>query len=407
MKLLIGFCLTLLSLSFAFGSLQGDVINRADVRVRLVKGQGEMVLVAKFLSQALAAKDIQKQSENFILCKGGNACRVRFFVDSNAKGGFFIEAGGVRRGPFKKIELNGTDILWGSKRLPARLSVQERTSKIDVIGKVDIESYVAGVVASEMPIQWPVETLKAQAVAARSYALQVIKERRKQAYDVESSVMDQVFNSVDLNQDRYRFVKQAVFQTQGQVLIVKNEILKAFYHSHCGGRTASARTVWRSAVDSGQATDKYCAVDPNSNIATDGSAKRWSFRISKSLLNTKFKNWLGEKEPVEVELQLAHLDLVNGRIVDVPVRISSSAKKMHVEGNTLRALVGFEKIKSMNFKVKSDGDDWIFNGNGFGHGVGLCQWGSRTLGKQGYSYLQILKHYYPVASVSVHQIATN
>ncbi|XGC79584.1 SpoIID/LytB domain-containing protein [Bdellovibrio bacteriovorus] len=283
--------------------------------------------------------------------------------------------------------VQGENLRLGAKPVPSQVVLNLNAKKnVDVIGLVPLEDYVVGVIASEMPLSWPLETLKAQAVAARSYALAVMNERKDKAYQLESSVLDQVYQHVLTHNENDPLVKkavQAVRSTEGiELYTADNKILKSFFHADCGGETTSAKNVWNSGPSTGVVVDKSCPFSPKA---------QWKLEISKSELEKKL-NISG----------LSKLELIRTpgekRIKSIRVLFADSKIKQ-LSSNELRQKLGFQELKSSIFNLKTVGSSYVFEGRGFGHGVGLCQWGSRALGKNGLSFRQILKHYYPLASL--------
>jgi len=287
--------------------------------------------------------------------------------------------------PFLLIE--GQGLRAEAKALPNKIILHASSgSGGDLIGVLPLEEYLVGVLASEVPLSWPLETLKAQAVAARSYALAVMKERKNRAFHVESSILDQVFRHVLSEDDKSPLIDkalQAVRETKGlRLLTAKNQVLKAFYHSDCGGQTTTAKNVWNHGVNTGTAVDSSCPSHPGS---------RWKFQLSRAELLERLK--VAEFKALELIKPLHEK-----RISAVRVAFNDMEQKV-IPANEFRKLLGFQELKSAAFTVVMSGDDYIFQGEGFGHGVGLCQWGSRALGLQGRNYKQILSHYYPLAAV--------
>lgn len=288
----------------------------------------------------------------------------------------------------KYLFIQGNGLRVGAQNLPGKVLLShngaEGISKIDVVGVMPLDEYVVGVLASEMPLSWPKETLKAQAVAARSYALSVMNERKNQAYHLESSILDQVFRHVvqeDRSDPLIKKAIQAVHETQGVKLFApEGRVLKAYFHSDCGGKTTAAGNVWTATASSGVAVDSFCPTNPQAN---------WKLRLSKEELIRRLKI-----------PDISGLDLIKvpseKRIKAVQLAINETQKKT-ISANAFRQLLGFQDLRSSLFEIKRVGESFTFVGQGFGHGVGMCQWGSRALGKNGKNYNQILKHYYPLA----------
>lgn len=289
--------------------------------------------------------------------------------------------------PQKYLLIQGQDIQIGAQSLPSRVMLSAPTTKtIDVIGVLPLNDYLVGVLSSEMPLTWPMETLKAQAVAARSYTLALLNERQNKAYHVESSILDQVFKHVDGEDDdaKTRRAREAVAATDGVKLFDNHQkVLKAFYHADCGGKTALAKDVWNSGPNMGVATDSSCPTNPKA---------RWTFAIDKAELQSRLH--------LQGLLDLTLKRITNDtRVKDVRLAMNESQQKV-MSVNDFRQNLGFQNIRSSIFDVKEENGKYVFQGKGYGHGVGLCQWGSRALGMRGMNYAQILKHYYPLASLN-------
>ncbi len=288
------------------------------------------------------------------------------------------------------LALKGSDLRSGGKSYPGQILLSPQgDSQFDVIGILPLENYLVGVLASEMPLSWPLETLKAQAVAARSYALQTMKERSRQIYHVESTILDQVFTHIGNGPDDSPLVakaKQAVKLTESTVLkSFQNQLVKAFYHSDCGGRTATSKSVWGTGSVLGSVIDQSCPSNPKS---------QWNLTLSKETLSARLKAFLGGGR-----FNLIHkVELLRPsqkeRVEQVFVSWDTG-EKSRLSAQEFRSVVGFDQLRSALFEVDNVEGGFRFRGAGFGHGVGLCQWGARQLGIQGKSYREILSHYYP------------
>lgn len=280
--------------------------------------------------------------------------------------------------------IQGEGLRIGAQALPERILLNHQKKSVDVVGVIPLEDYVVGVLASEMPLAWPLETLKAQAVAARSYARAVMEERKDKAYHLESSIMDQVFRHVlheDENDPLIKKAVQAVRETQGQKLFAANhKVLKAFFHSDCGGTTTTAKNVWKSGVNTGTAIDSSCPLNPRA---------QWKLTLSKEELGRRLR------VPNFLSLDLVHLG--KERRVQAVLVAQADGINKNIPANEFRQLLGFQELRSSMFTLKDQGHSFVFEGQGYGHGVGLCQWGSRSLGRNGANYKNILKHYYPLA----------
>lgn len=307
----------------------------------------------------------------------------------------------------KFLALKAIDIRQGGKSVPNQLILSPRgKSQFDVIGVLPLESYLIGVIASEMPLAWPLETLKAQSIAARSYALATMRERAKEPFHLESSILDQVFVHISHRLDESPLIakaKEAVQATEGMVLHDrKQKIVKAFYHSDCGGKTASSVSVWGSGTSMGTAVDDSCPTSPKA---------QWQLSVSK-------EEMIGRLQATK-KYKFSETDDITGirltrptagdRIEKVELSFIES-KSILLAANEFRSIVGFDQLKSTLFSIvakKESGKDvFYFSGKGFGHGVGLCQWGARMLGRQGKNATEILEHYYPRAQLFIPKLLT-
>ncbi|MFS4461176.1 SpoIID/LytB domain-containing protein [Bdellovibrio sp. HCB2-146] len=288
--------------------------------------------------------------------------------------------------PEKFLMVQGTNLRINGQSLPEKiLLTQTESGKVDVVGVMSIEDYIVGVLASEMPLGWPVETLKAQAVAARSYALAVIQERKDKYYHLESTVLDQVFRHVmseDTQDPKIKKAMVAVAATKGVKLYGPNKrVLKAFYHADCGGQTISAKEVWKYGVNAGTTTDASCPTSPSA---------QWKLSLNREELARR----LGVQAIQDLQL----IQEQGHRVKSVKLVLPNGSSQL-LAANEFRSKLGFQDLKSTLFDMHKGEASFQFEGRGFGHGVGLCQWGSRSLGQKGYNYKQILAHYYPLAQV--------
>lgn len=249
-----------------------------------------------------------------------------------------------------------------------------------VVNELPIEEYLVGLINCEISSLWPVEAVKAQAVIARSYAIFQKDARRNALYHLESTVMDQVYDGVDIEDSR---AARAVSDTAGEVLVFGGGIIQAFYHSNCGGHTEAAENVWGGDVPYLQGVEcRYCLNTPSS---------RWEISLplkkTEALLKSAGYQLAGLKEVRAGRVNRS------GRVIDMI--FSGSKGELSVPAVNFRKAVGYSVIKSTNFTVRQKGDELFFSGAGNGHGVGLCQWGSKQRAGDGFNYREILAYYYP------------
>lgn len=281
------------------------------------------------------------------------------------------------------LQLNGQP-LSGTLHL-FRVNTGGRGMQVTAVESIPIEQYLPGVLAGEMQATWPHATLRAQAVAARSYVYaKLASNDRLPLYDVTASVEDQVY--------RPHFVAppaiaQAVQNTRGEVLYKSGVELKAYYHSCCGGQTATAQSVWGSAAHSLPAVrDPWCRRAPHRN---------WRVQISQAELTQKLEA-AGYITPPIRGLHVAR-DRPDTRATHVT--IETTGDPLTVPADTFRRILGFDTLKSTWFGMRARRNGWSIAGHGFGHGAGMCQWGAKAMGERGKDYRQILQFYYPGTQV--------
>lgn len=237
---------------------------------------------------------------------------------------------------------------------------------------LDLEDYVVGVVAGEMPALFQDEALKAQAVAARSYVLSKEKDGN---YEVSASTSDQVFlTSYELKEkwqedydEYYNKILNAVKETTGEVLTKDNKILKAFYFSMSNGYTENSKDVF--------------GEDLTQSVESPFEASLSNFEIVKEFS----KNELLEKLGVD------NLNIEKQQISETKHTSSIIIGGKEFSGIEVRKLLN---LRSTDFEIKQVGENFNIITRGYGHGVGMSQYGANELAKSGKSYKDILAYYY-------------
>ena len=254
---------------------------------------------------------------------------------------------------------------------------REETGIIDV---VPIEEYVVGVLAGEMPIDFEIEALKAQAVASRSYVMKQIEKNINNNYDVVDTVMNQVYldrehlMSVWSNSyiDNINKIKLAVLSTKGEYLSYGGKVAEALFFSTSPGITENSEEIFvsnepylRSVVS------RWDEISPVYSVTLTYSLKEFC-----NLLNITYK------EKLDIEM----LDkTTTGRI-----------KKIKINNKELTSNYVCSKLtlNSTYFEIIQDGEKVIVKNKGYGHGVGMSQYGAEGMARAGYTYDEILKYYY-------------
>jgi len=249
-----------------------------------------------------------------------------------------------------------------------------------VVNELPLEEYLVGLINCEISSAWPMEAVKAQAVIARTYALNRKQARSTSFYHLESSVIDQVYDGCEIEDSRAR---RGVSDTAGEVLSYRGEVIQAFYHSNCGGRTEASEHVW------GKHLPYLTGVDCRYCLATPSSA--WEQKIALPELEDRLKA-AGYKISAVTDIRAGSRNS-RGRLKHV--LIISSRSESSLTGDQFRKAIGYSVIKSTNFTVRVENGEALFSGLGNGHGVGLCQWGAKQRALDGFGYNEILSYYYP------------
>lgn len=256
-----------------------------------------------------------------------------------------------------------------------------------VVHPLPLETYVLGVVSSELPKKWPLEALKAQAIAARTYAIWQKFRRLELPYHMESSVLDQVYHGA---QREHPDAKRAVAETYGQVMTYGRRPAQAYFHAACGGRTESAKAGWGNALPYLPGSKcGYC---------NDATRYRWKASVTKDAANRKLRPLLG----ADVDKIVPGKKTKSGRLKTVTlVGAGKRPKKRSIQATDLRRLLGYTKVWSTKIdKVTTSTKSFSFAGKGAGHGVGMCQWGARGMAHKGKTVGDILQNYYPGTKLS-------
>ena len=270
-------------------------------------------------------------------------------------------------------------------------------NKLNAINVIDIEDYLRGVVPYEIGKldESKFEALKAQAVAARTYAYKHFGSRVAQGFDVYADTRDQVYKGLH---SATALTDKAVRETDGVVMTYNGEFITAYYHSTCGGETEGVVT-W------GRPDHPYLKNKPD--LRPDGtpwcresSYSEWTREFTEDELRDLFQ--INAKEakanvPSFSSIKSMHIQdtLKSGRIHTLVIETNNGS--FTAKADKIRWLFkrGGTILPSSFFRIHKNGNDWILKGKGFGHGVGLCQMGARARAQAGQSYIQILTHYYP------------
>ena len=272
---------------------------------------------------------------------------------------------------------DGRGIWVGQKRFSGKINLFVLDSEILVVNVLGIEKYLSSVVGSEMPTKWPMEALKAQAIASRTYAL---KQKGNSLFDIDSTQRNQVYNGLESR--TYKTIR-AVKSTRSLVLTYKNKLINALFHSSSGGMTENSQDVWKN---------KY----PYLSSVKDFDKKNPKFRWQKNFSNKELLNLfpkIGGLKNIEI------LNITDtGRVKNV--KLYGAYGSDQISGVDLRKKLGlnstfvrFKLIEEQSKQFPIEKGLVVF-GQGSGHGVGMSQWGAKYMASKGQKAEKILKHFY-------------
>ena len=298
-----------------------------------------------------------------------------------------------------------------------QLEVSAVEGALRVVNIVGLKEYLAGVVPAEIGrlSTREIEAVKAQAIAARTYAVANRGRRRAQGFDLYADVRDQVYMGV---RGEHAVAARAIEQTRGQIVTYRGEPIQAFFHSTCGGFTASIEDVWNAdplpylkGVPDRDSHGFHCETSRHF---------RWSEEYSPGVLRTILSENLFREVPN------APRKIGTVRKIEAPERSSSGrVRYLKVETNRghwrvpkdrirwalRRPVDGNPILRSTYIRIFSEYDAHgslqrvVISGAGNGHGVGMCQWGAIGMARKGYPAEQILKHYYRGVTITSMRMA--
>ena len=278
------------------------------------------------------------------------------------------------------------------------------TDRFDIVNHLPMEDYLPGVLQKELYKSWSSAAFRAQAIAARSYAISHSAQNRRRHFDLESTTTSQAYAGATA----HRRARKAVQQTQGIVLTYQNYILPAYYSSCCGGVGQSAADAFPTAQDipplRGRNHGGWCAA---SHYFRWGPIKR-----NRTELSQRLATWgQSRQRPIASLKGLVDLSIAKRNPDGRPIRFTASdtsGQKFALTPESFRLACNYESpnlppltkdstLKSSHVNVQINDQEVLFTGQGHGHGVGMCQWGAQGMARRGYDEAKILGFYYPSA----------
>ena len=279
---------------------------------------------------------------------------------------------------------SGIIMVGGKKKLRSPLyliqnNAEKKDNRFILVSALPLNLYLYGLINKEMIPSWPLEAKKAMAVAARTYTLFRKLNPQSQYYDLNDTAVDQVYGGFDSEDSSARL---AVEQTRGEVLTFDYFPVEAYYHSTCGGHTASAKAVWGK--------DLPYLAGHECNYCKSSNRYAWKVTIGAK----EIAKSLGLPASAASSLNISITKKAkSGHVLELKVRYGSTTTQWRAE--KFRSRIGYQRLWSTHFTVEKKGKSFEFLGHGSGHGVGLCQWGAYGMAKAGKNYREILEFYYP------------
>lgn len=264
-------------------------------------------------------------------------------------------------------------------------------SETDSVEDMHMEEYIAGVVAAEMNTGWPEEALAAQAVIARSFTLQKISENggvpERGAHASTEIEEFQAYDAEGINDN----VRGAVQKTRGQAAIYENDYIRGWFHAYAGPRTALAD----EGLEFEGGNPPYIQiVDSPGEMEVPEDEGNWSAEFPLTRLRSIVKELAGEDPGPVKEVVVAERG-PSGRATSIRIndeKVSAPSLRLALDSTVMRSTF----IEELTIK----GENVFFAGTGYGHGVGMCQWGAKALAQKGKGFEEIIEYYYKNVSVA-------
>lgn len=343
-----------------------------DLRVGLASGRASLTI-----TPAEGKATAQTESSKTIALAANTAAAIRW------QAGAFLVGREKLRGDVLTIRPSGAgELALDGRRYRGALELRHKSGGLTAVNIVPVDDYLRSVVPEEMPVDWPAEAIKAQSVAARSFALASRGRHASEGYDLCTTTHCQLYTGTAAEKSASN---AAIKATRGEVLTYGGKPIEALFHTDSGGMTENSEDVWGSHV-------------PYLRAAKDTPAKTmpWTKTISRADLERKLAakgHDIGKVRSVALSPlaigRAAKDRTASGRVKTMTVKGTKGTATL--SGTTWRSLLG---LKSTLFDAKLAKDMVTFTGYGFGHGLGISQWGAERMAAKDKSYADILHHYY-------------
>ena len=266
-----------------------------------------------------------------------------------------------------------------SKYCGKLILIPKEDGRFSILEEIGIEEYLPGVVEGEMPMMWNDDALQAQVIAVRTYVIYKRKIKANSLYHINK--LDLAYKGSYMNQAK---TKEIVNKTRGTVMVYDWKLFPGYFHSTCGGHTEDINRVFNlksipplSGVDCG-----YCS---------NSKYYHWKKRLGRNEIQNKLN---ATKSKVKRIRNISTEQIGPGGHCST-IKIEHTGGTKRVNANDFRLIIGPNNLRSTSFNIKNSGSSFVFEGRGWGHGVGLCQYGTQNMAKSGFRWYDILRYYYP------------
>lgn len=273
------------------------------------------------------------------------------------------------------------NLLLNGARYSGNIEIWRGDKGLYIVNELPLEEYVESVVVAEVGTNWDLEALKTQAVITRTYAVYKKAINPNARFHLTSSVMHQVYKG----NNSHTLISYAVKETSGEILTYEGKPIEALYHSTSGGKTENAEEVFGKSYPYLKSVETNCELSPY---------WVWERKIP--------------KEEIEKALNVKDINDITvnaytstGRVKELA--IESESDRSVIKATEFRKLLGWSRLPSTNFHMKVNGNSITFEGKGYGHGVGLCQWSALQMAREGKSYKEILSFFYPGTEIQLYE----
>ncbi|HRX15697.1 MAG TPA: SpoIID/LytB domain-containing protein [Spirochaetota bacterium] len=339
---------------------RGEVISDKSSFIRVLLHKSDAPVVVGSVKR-IKVKNLKSGK----LLVDGKSKKIKFFSDKLSS----------------PVEIESWDapLIVNGKPYRGKIELHNVTGKIYVINVVSMEHYIMGVVSAEMSPNWHIEAVKAQAVAARTYAFHTLLNKKSASiYDLDSTTKFQVYKGMEGETTNSNL---AVSQTAGQILSYNNKPILALFHSTCGGRIINNKYVW-DGEDLPYLSDKVVPYGKSS------PHYKWKTELTlyeiKKVLDSRYNN-IGAVTGLSFKKH-------QGRVVEVIITHKNG--RANVSGNDFRMMIPGGKVKSQFFNAFRTKNGLRLEGRGWGHGVGMCQYSAKEMAEEGKTYKTILSFFY-------------